>query len=88
MILAIDLPPMDTFLQGGVGYYVAAMVIFLVLGLITGSMIWRKGHMQTHDAELEVARTAETLERLRKDLDLENLAIQEGKAADQTLSGR
>lgn len=85
MITAIDLPPMDAFLEGGVGYYIAAMVIFLVLGVFTGSMIWRKGQLQTHDAESEVARTADALERLRQDLALENRALEEGESAAPVL---
>ncbi len=80
MILAIDLPAMDTFLQGGIGYYAVAMFLFFILGLVTGVLIWRKGYMQTHDAEAEVARTAESLERLRQDLDLENQAIDSGES--------
>jgi hypothetical protein len=56
-------------------YYVASAVVFTLGGLITGSFIWKKGAMQTHDAEIEIQRTSEELKRLTEDLKIEESAL-------------
>jgi hypothetical protein len=56
-------------------YYVVCAVVFTLGGLITGSFIWKKGAMQTHDAEIEIQRTGEALKRLTEDLKIEESAL-------------
>lgn len=56
-------------------YYGLCAVFFLLCGLVTGFFVWRKGHMQTLDAEAEVERTAEELTRLRGDFESEELGV-------------
>ncbi len=56
-------------------YYVVCAVVFTLAGLITGSFIWKKGAMQTHDAEAEIQRTGEELKRLTEDLKIEESAL-------------
>tara|TARA_R110002096_G_scaffold45372_33_gene121965 strand:- start:1523 stop:1792 length:270 start_codon:yes stop_codon:yes gene_type:complete len=62
-------------------YYALSGLFFVLCGLACGYFIWRKGHMQMLDAELEVQRTSTELESLRDDLDLEENELQ--PAADQ-----
>jgi len=49
-------------------YYVVCALFFLLCGLFCGYLIWRRGHLQTQDAEAEVARTAKDLDALKEDL--------------------
>lgn len=35
-------------------YYAVCAVAFLLSGIVLGYFIWRKGHMQTMDAEMEI----------------------------------
>lgn len=49
-------------------YYVICAVFFTLCGLASGYFVWRKGNMQMHDAELEVARTNQDLHNLQSDL--------------------
>lgn len=64
-------------------YYGLCAVFFLLCGLITGFFVWRKGHMQTLDAEAEVERTAEELTRLRGDLESEELGVADAAASER-----
>tara|TARA_R110000850_G_scaffold10259_1_gene36820 strand:+ start:1363 stop:1644 length:282 start_codon:yes stop_codon:yes gene_type:complete len=57
-------------------YYSLCALFFTISGLACGYFIWRKGHMQMLDAELEVRRTDSELEALRKDLKLEEIEVQ------------
>lgn len=52
-------------------YYAVCGLFFLICGLMCGYFIWRKGYLQTLDAELEVRRTEDELQNLRHDLSLE-----------------
>ncbi len=52
-------------------YYAVSGLFFLICGVICGYFIWRKGYLQTLDAELEVRRTEDELQNLRHDLGLE-----------------
>ena len=70
-IVSITIPGLDRIGDLGVWYYVICAVVFTVSGLIVGYFIWRKGHMQTLDAESEIRRTADELSRLREDLQVE-----------------
>jgi hypothetical protein len=56
-------------------YYVFCAVAFTLAGLITGSFIWKKGAMQTHDAETEIKRTSDELKRLAEDLKIEESVL-------------
>ena len=56
-------------------YYVVSGLFFLICGVICGYFIWRKGYLQTLDAELEVRRTEDELQNLRHDLSLEEEEI-------------
>jgi hypothetical protein len=66
---------LPAWLSDRVWYYVGCAVIFTLAGLITGYFIWRKGSMQTHDAEAEIQRTGEELRRLAEDLRIEESAL-------------
>ncbi|MEC5128807.1 hypothetical protein VSU19_18740 [Verrucomicrobiales bacterium BCK34] len=52
-------------------YYAVSGLFFLICGVVCGYFIWRKGYLQTLDAELEVRRTEDELQNLRHDLSLE-----------------
>lgn len=56
-------------------HYLGCALLFVLAGLICGYFIWRKGNMQTQDAEIEVRRTEEELKRLRDDLSREEKLI-------------
>lgn len=56
-------------------YYGFCAVAFTLAGLITGSFIWKKGAMQTHDAEIEIQRTSDELKRLTEDLKIEESVL-------------
>lgn len=56
-------------------YYAGSAVAFSLAGLICGYFIWRKGNLQTHDAEGEVRRTHDELARLSADLELEKAEL-------------
>ncbi len=56
-------------------YYVVCALVFTMAGLVTGYFIWRKGAMQTQDAEVEIRRTAGELQRLSEDLKVEESAL-------------
>jgi hypothetical protein len=77
--LAELVPPGDLFfLQNnpGGGFYLAVCAVFFTtLGIATGYFIWRKGHLQTIDAEAEIRKTGEDLARLRENLQLEELEL-------------
>jgi len=66
---------LPAWLSDRVWYYVVCAVIFTLAGLISGYFIWRKGSMQTHDAEAEIQRTGEELKRLTEDLKIEESAL-------------
>lgn len=56
---------------GGWVYYGLCALFFTLCGLCCGYFVWRKGHMQTLEAEMEVSRTEDELKSLRDDLSLE-----------------
>ena len=60
-------------------YYAICALFFLLCGLFCGYLIWRKGSLQTQDAESEVVRTAEELEDLREDLRNEENLLRTGE---------
>lgn len=75
--LSLSLPEFGGFPEaGGWWYYAVSALAFLLAGLICGYFIWRKGHMQTLDAESEVRRAAEDLARLKEDLDAETKGLE------------
>ena len=85
LALTISLPGFDGLEVDEIWYYPACAFAFFLVGLILGYFIWRKGHMQTHDAEAEVRRTKEELARLREDLKVEGAGLgEEGVAGRGT----
>ncbi len=68
------------------GYYVFCAAFFVICGLISGYFIWRKGHMQTLDAESEIHRTAVELEKLSREIKKEETLLAE--AGDPGESGK
>ncbi len=72
-----SLPEFGGFPEAEGWYYVVSALAFALAGLICGYFIWRKGHMQTFDAEAEVRRAAEDLERLKEDLEAEEKALEQ-----------
>ena len=86
---AVDMPDV---LPGEGGndylYYGLCALFFTLCGLAAGFFIWRKGHMQTLDAEQEVKRTGEELALMRDDLSAEEKEIrpsEESKERDERL---
>ncbi len=65
----------DGFSGSGAFHYAGCALAFTLAGLICGYFIWRKGHMQTLDAETEVGRTAAELDKLRDDLRAEEESL-------------
>lgn len=59
-------------------YYVICAAFFLLCGLFCGYLIWRKGHLQTQDAETEVVQTSKELKELREDLSNEESLLRTG----------
>ncbi len=86
MILSLVFTPRQALIDGeagGVAYFVICALFFTACGLVCGYFIWRKGHMQTQDAELEIKRTEEELQALRLDLSEEEKGIRfEGESAE------
>lgn len=78
--LLLKLFPSGEF--SGSGYYLTCALLFTVCGLIVGYFIWRKGHMQTLDAESEILRTAQELSQLRGDLDSEEQLLRDSGLAE------
>lgn len=70
MFVALALPEGTEWI-----YYAASGLFFLISGVVCGYFIWRKGYLQTLDAELEVRRTEDELQNLRHDLSLEDEEI-------------
>jgi len=67
-----------SFLDGeltGWPYLAICALFFMTLGLVTGYFIWRKGQLQTIDAEAEIRKTGDDLVLLREDLQLEILEL-------------
>lgn len=70
-------------------YYVACGVAFLLAGFLCGFVIWRKGNMQTQEAETEVRETEDELKLLREDILKEERELRpedDGEAIDELLS--
>lgn len=63
-------------------YLVACAAFFTICGLACGYFVWRKGHMQTLDAEMEVMRTENDLRTLREDLGEEERQVRGGEDAE------
>lgn len=56
-------------------YYSLTCLFFVLSGLAVGYFIWRKGHMQTQDVELEVQLTRKELDAMESDLRLEKKVL-------------
>ena len=56
-------------------YYSACALFFLLCGLCCGYFVWRKGHMQTIEAEMEVSRTEDELKSLQEEMRLEEQEV-------------
>jgi hypothetical protein len=69
-------------------YLAVCAVFFLTLGVVTGYFIWRKGNLQTIDAEAEIRKTGEDLAHLREDLRLEILELGPEREAPTEKSGK
>lgn len=69
-------------------YLAVCALFFLALGMVTGYFIWRKGQLQSIDAEVEVRKTGEDLANLREDLQLEILELGPEREADTDKSGK
>ena len=65
--------------QESLFYYALCGIFFVLCGLACGYFIWRKGHMQMHDVELEVERTRDELEAVGGDLKLEEGELRAGE---------
>jgi len=78
MLAELSLPDSLSFPDkdlSGWPYLAVCAVFFMTLGIVTGYFIWRKGHLQTIDAEAEIRKTGEDLAHLREDLQLEILEL-------------
>ena len=69
-------------------YLAICAFVFLTLGVVTGYFIWRKGNLQTLDAEAEIRKTGEDLASLREDLQLEILELGPERETDTEKSGK
>ena len=69
-------------------YYLLSGLFFISCGLVTGYIIWRKGHMQTLDVESEVRDTTIELIKLRKDLMLEEEELNAGRDGNAAMEGK
>ncbi len=78
-IPAGTLPSLEGLAESDWVYYGLCGLGFALTGLIVGYFIWRKAYMQTIDAETEVRRVGEELERLREDLRLEEESLRVGE---------
>lgn len=65
--------------QESIIYYAFCGIFFVLCGLACGYFIWRKGHMQMLDVELEVERTKKELEGVGGDLKLEERELRAGE---------
>jgi hypothetical protein len=81
LIAELSPPGGISFLGGdlsGWPYLAICAVFFMTLGIVTGYFIWRKGHLQTIDAEAEIRKAGDDLAHLRDDLQLEILELGPG----------
>jgi hypothetical protein len=65
-------------------YYVICAILFTIAGMICGYFIWKRGHMQMLDAEIEVKLTASELTALREDTQLEEKELIEKRESPET----
>ncbi|MDA7920926.1 hypothetical protein N9B73_04135 [Verrucomicrobiales bacterium] len=78
MVLSIAIPQGSEWI-----YYAVCGLFFSLCGVFCGYFIWRKGFLQTLDAELEVRRTEDELQNLRHDLSLEEDELSSGADSDK-----
>ena len=64
-------------------YYAVVASIFLFSGIICGYFIWRKGHMQTMDAEMEVQLNESELKSHTADFEKEVKALDGEQQGDR-----
>ena len=62
-------------------YYAVCAGVFALTGFIAGYFIWRKGNMQTLDAEMEIQLNESELKNLSSDLE------KDGKKLDPVETG-
>ena len=70
-------------------YYAVCALFFLLMGLFCGFLIWRRGNLQTLDAESEVKKASQDLQDLREDLRTEESVLrtdEEGEEGERAIS--
>ncbi|MAS93170.1 MAG: hypothetical protein CMO55_08235 [Verrucomicrobiales bacterium] len=72
---------------GGWIYYGLCALFFTLCGLCCGYFVWRKGHMQMLEAEMEVKRTEDELKSLRHDMSLEEQEILDPASKEDPVEG-
>ena len=78
-ILAVEIPANFSELGHGWLYYAFCAIVFITLGIICGHLIWKKGHMQTQDAEMEIAKAEQDLQSLLESVELEERELGSGE---------
>lgn len=74
--LAVALPAPLGELSNDWLYYAICGILFIIAGVICGYFIWRKGLMQTLDAEMEIEKTKQDLENLRASVEKEERELE------------
>ncbi len=64
-------------------YYAVSASVFLFMGVVCGYFIWRKGHMQTMDAEMEVQLNESELKSHTEEFEKEVRNLDGGKEGDR-----
>ena len=80
---AQTIPFLEREITGRV-YYLICAALFTTGGMICGYFIWKRGHMQMLDAEIEIKLTASELKALREDIELEEKELIEKTTAPET----
>lgn len=75
--LAMELPLSE--LDNPWLYYTFCGLVFILAGVVCGYFIWRKGLMQTLDAEMEIEKTRQELQALREDVEKEEQNLKSGE---------
>lgn len=71
----LEIPSLGEGRSGALLYLALSAFGFALLGFVVGYFIWRKGDVQTLDAEIEVHRSAVDLDSLREELQREKAEL-------------
>lgn len=81
-IMLLAIPEIFTTEQHDLWYYVAGVVLFLLLGLIVGYFIWRRSHLQFAEIRHEKTNAIAALKKFSEELEGEQKMIDDSAHED------